>query len=77
MLTAAPEVLAAIRARAVASEEVFVVDMPASAHRTRVYDEFLAALAATSPGDLAASAVSIVGPRNQVAKLVKGLSLLG
>ena len=54
-----------------------ITSEPASAHRTRVYDEFLAELAGTKPGDLAASAVSIVGPRNRVAKLVKGLRLLG
>lgn len=77
VLTAAPEVLAGVRARAVASDGVFVVDMPAGAHRTRVYDEYLAELAGTKPGDLAVSAVSIVGPRNRVAKLVKGLALLG
>lgn len=77
VLAAAPQVLAEVRARAAASDGVFVVDMPASAQRTRVYDEFLAELAGTKPGDLAPSAVSIVGPRNRVAKLVKGLRLLG
>jgi hypothetical protein len=35
-----------------------------------------AELAGTKPEDLAVSAVSIIGPRNKVAKLVKDLSLL-
>lgn len=47
------------------------------AQSNRVYDDYLAELAGTKPGDLAVSAVSIIGPRNKVAKLVKNLSLLG
>ena len=50
--------------------------MPASAQSNRVYDGYLAELAGTKPEDLAVSAVSIIGPRNKVAKLVKNLSLL-
>jgi hypothetical protein len=76
VLTASPAALAGIRAQAAASDGVLVVDMPASAQSNRVYDGYLAELAGTKPEDLAVSAVSIVGPRNKVAKLVKNLSLL-
>lgn len=76
VLSASPAVLAGVRARAAASPGVLVVDMPHSAQATRVYGEYLATLSGTKPGDLAVTAVSIVGPRNRVAKLVKGLSLL-
>ena len=55
---------------------VLVVDMPASAQTNRVYDGYLAELAQTKPEDLAISAVSIIGPRNKVSKLVQNLSLL-
>lgn len=76
VLTASPAGLAGIRARAAASDGVLVVDMPASAQTNRVYDDYLAELAQTKPEDLAVSAVSIIGPRNKVAKLVKNLGLL-
>jgi len=69
VLAVSPADLAGIRARA-------VVDMPASAQTNRVYDDYLAELAQTKPEDLAVSAVSIIGPRNKVAKLVKNLGLL-
>jgi len=42
----------------------------------RVYDGYLAELAQTKPDDLAVSAVSIIGPRNKISKLVQNLSLL-
>ncbi|CAM4178969.1 DUF2000 domain-containing protein [Kibdelosporangium persicum] len=68
--------LAEIREKAVASEGVLVTDMPTIAQTTRVYREYMAALAETKPADLAACAIGIVGPRNRVSKLVKGLELL-
>lgn len=67
--------LAAVREKAVAPDTL-VVDMPAIAQETRVYDEFLARLAETKPADLDICAVSIVGPRNRVSKLTKRLELL-
>ena len=45
--SAAPEVLAGVRARAMASDGVLVVDMAGSAHRTRRYGAYLAGLAGT------------------------------
>ena len=77
VLTASPADLAGVRAKAAASDGVLVVDTPASAQVNRVYDGYLAELAQTKPDDLAVSAVSIIGPRNRVAKLVKNLSLMG
>jgi hypothetical protein len=75
VLTATAAGLAAIREKAVADHMV-VVDMPRSAQTNRVYDDYLAELAETKPDDLAASAVSIIGPRNKISKLVANLGLL-
>jgi hypothetical protein len=47
--------------------------MPAAAQATRVYDDYLRQVAKTQPDDLAVLAVSLSGPRNQVAKLVHRL----
>lgn len=76
ILTAEPHELAEVRAKAVASADVFVADMPVFAQTTRVYDEFLGELAETKPDDLAVCAISVVGPRNRVSKLVKRLELM-
>ena len=76
VLTAPAADLAAIRAKAAASAGLLVVDMPRSAQTNRVYDEYLSELAETKPEDLAVSAVSIIGPRNRVSKLVHGVSLM-
>ena len=65
-----------IRARAVADQGLLVVDMPQPAQTNRVYDEYLAELAQKNAADLAYHAVSIVGPRNAVDKLVGKLPLL-
>lgn len=76
VLAAPADRLGAIRAKAAASPGVHVTDMPAAAQATRVYDEYLDAVAA-APGDaLGYHAVSIVGPRNRVDKIVGRLPLL-
>ncbi|MET0134201.1 MAG: DUF2000 domain-containing protein [Kibdelosporangium sp.] len=75
VLAAEPAELAELREKAAASEGVLVVDMPASAQTNRVYDEYLAELAETKPADLATCAVSVVGPRNKISKLVKRFEL--
>jgi hypothetical protein len=75
VLTASSAVLAEIREKAAADGAV-VVDMPRIAQTNRVYDDYLAELAETKPEDLAANAVSIIGPRNRISKLVRNLSLL-
>jgi len=76
VLTASPAALAGLRAKAAATDGMLVVDMPASAQANRVYDGYLAELAQTKPDDLAVSAVSIIGPRNKVSKLLQNLNLL-
>jgi Protein of unknown function (DUF2000) len=70
------EEVAAVRARAASSQDVLVVDMPAAAQAHRVYDDYLAELAGTDPGDLGVCAFSLVGPRNRVDKITKKLALL-
>jgi len=74
ILGADAEQLAELRAKATGSDGVFVADMPAAAQLTRVYDQYLTAMAGDSAPDY--YAVSLVGPRNRVDKLVKRLDLL-
>jgi hypothetical protein len=76
ILAATREQLARLRTRAAESPGVYLADMPAAAQRTRVYDHYLDAVAASGPADLEYYAVSVIGPRNRVDKLVKGLPLL-
>ena len=75
ILTAPAESLTRLRARAAASEGVFVADMPGAAQETRVYDEYLSEMA-RSGAEMRYLAVGIVGPRNRVAKMVHGLEML-
>lgn len=65
-----------IRAKAVTKEGLFVVDMSKHAQASRSYDEFRAGVGTTEEGDLNYYAVSLVGPRNKIDKLVGGLPLL-
>jgi hypothetical protein len=76
VLAADAATLATLREKAGASDGVFVADMPEAAQRTRVYDEYLEEVAQTPGDQLRLGAVSVVGPKNRVAKLVKGLPLL-
>ena len=75
VLAAPAEALAAIRAKATAREDVLVVDMPEQAQSSRVYDEYLGQIAGTAAEEFGYLAVSLVGPRNRVDRLVGGLSL--
>ena len=76
VLAADPEALRTIRAKAAARPDFFVADMPAAAQETRVYTEYLAAVGSAKEGDLNYYAVSIVGPRNPLDKIVGKLPLL-
>lgn len=76
VVAASPEQLRAIRMKAAGSPDVFVADMPAAAQSTRVYDEYLSEVAATTTEGTELLAVSIVGPRNRVDRLVGRLPLL-
>jgi hypothetical protein len=66
--------LGEIRARAVESLGVFVADMPAPGQATRVYDEYLRQVGEADA--LTYHAISLVGPRNRIDKLVHRLGLL-
>ncbi|WP_405810095.1 DUF2000 domain-containing protein [Streptomyces sp. NBC_00210] len=77
VLAADAETVRALREKAGATDGFFIVDMPEHAQSTRVYDEYLDRLAGTKIEDLTYHAISLVGPRNQVSKLVGKLSLLG
>jgi hypothetical protein len=76
VLTADAATLRAIRAKAAARPDVFVADMPAAAQHTRVYRDYLTAVGQTRSADLDYYAVSIVGPRNPVDKMVGRLPLM-
>jgi len=77
VLSATSAQLAELGARTVGDVDLLVVDMPESAQTNRVYDEYLGQLATTATDGIARLAISIVGPRNRVDRLVKRLSLLG
>ena len=69
--------LSVIRAKAAESLGVFVADMPVAAQSTRVYDEYLRRVGESDAAALEYHAVSLVGPRNRIDKLVHRLPLLG
>jgi hypothetical protein len=75
ILAASSDELATVRAKAVASEGTLVIDMPAAAQLTRVYDEYLGSVAATHGDRLNYYAVGIIGPRNRVDRIAGRLSL--
>lgn len=66
--------LAAVRARAEAAVDILVADMPSIAQSIRVYDEYVEQLARTD--GVGYYAVSLIGPRNKVDKIVRKLPLL-
>ena len=68
--------LADLRAKALAADEVVVVDMPGSAQTNRVYAGYLTELAGTPADRLDLRAVSLLGPKNRVDRLTKRLGLL-
>jgi hypothetical protein len=76
VLAADAETLRALRAKAVASAGTFVADMPAAAQHTRVYSQYLNTVGENPRDALDYCAVSIVGPRNRVDKIVKRLPLM-
>jgi hypothetical protein len=65
-----------VRASAEAHPEVYVADMPLAAQETRVYDDYLTQLAGSAPDQIAYAAVSLVGPRKRVDRIVGRLKLL-
>lgn len=76
VLAADADTLRSLRAKGEAHEGTFVADMPAAAQDTRVYDEYLGVVSEAAPDDLAYLAVSLVGPKNRIDKLIGRLPLL-
>lgn len=76
ILVASPDQLVALRVKVDATEGLFVADMPAAAQETRVYDEFAERIAETPTSEVRALAMSVVGPRRDVDRLVRRLSLM-
>ncbi|KOG87299.1 hypothetical protein ADK38_26215 [Streptomyces varsoviensis] len=76
ILAADTATLSALRAKAAEKADVLVVDMPENAQNVRVYDQYLEQIAGTKAADLTYCAVSLLGPRNRVDKLVGKLPLL-
>jgi hypothetical protein len=75
ILAADQGALLILRTRAAARPDLLVVDMPAAAQATRVYDDYRTTLAATAPDALELLAVAIVGPRNPVDRIAGKLPL--
>lgn len=76
ILAASAETLREIRAKGVAHEATFVADMPGVAQATRVYDEYIDVMTGTDPATTEYLAVSLVGPKNRIDKLVGRLPLM-
>ncbi|MBI9115629.1 DUF2000 domain-containing protein [Sanguibacter suaedae] len=76
VLVADAATLRAVRAKAEAHELTFVADTPQAAQSTRVYDEYLTAVSGAIAAEIEYAAVSIVGPRNRVDKIVGRLPLM-
>jgi hypothetical protein len=76
ILAASSSQLAAIRSKAQVTAGVFVADMPSLAQSTRVYDEYLEQVSTTDTDELEYYAVSVIGPRNTIDKMVRKLALL-
>ncbi len=75
-LVATSEELQDLHDRALLLEDAVVVGFNEVARRSRTYAEYVEALAAAHPDDIDFVGLAILGPRNQVTKLTKRLSLL-
>ncbi|OJU59877.1 MAG: hypothetical protein BGO04_03485 [Microbacterium sp. 70-38] len=76
VLTADNAALLAIRAKAARRGDIFLADMPEAAQQTRVYDEYLDTMRSSDAEEITYVALSLVGPRNPVDKIVGRLPLL-
>ncbi|MFE3826928.1 DUF2000 domain-containing protein [Streptomyces sp. NPDC059092] len=76
VLVADSATLRTIRAKAASRADIFVADVPAAAQSTRVYSDFITAVGKTPTEDIDYCAVSVVGPRNPVDKIVGKLPLM-
>lgn len=76
ILSADAAKLRRVRAEAAARDDVFMADMPVIAQETRVYDDYLEQLRGLVHDDIAYAALSLVGPRKRVDRIVGGLGLM-
>lgn len=76
ILSADAEKLRRVRTKAAARQDMFVADMPMIAQETRVYDDYLDQLSRLSSDEIGYAAISLVGPRKSVDRMVGGLRLL-
>ncbi|PRY64324.1 uncharacterized protein DUF2000 [Glaciihabitans tibetensis] len=76
ILVADSTTLRAIRAKGEAHEGTFVADMPSAAQETRVYDDYVNALGSSDSDGIEYLAVSLVGPKNRIDKIVGRLPLM-
>ncbi len=76
ILAASAEQLAQIRARAIAAEDMFHADMPTVAQHSKLYDDYIEQMANAESDGVGYYALSVIGPRNRVARMVHKLSLL-
>jgi hypothetical protein len=76
VLTTDGATLREIRAKGLAHDATFVADMPEAAQSTRVYDDYLGAMTSSDPENIEYLAVSLVGPKNRIDKIVGRLALM-
>ncbi|MGP3976490.1 DUF2000 domain-containing protein [Streptomyces sp. 8N114] len=76
VLAADAATLRTIRAKAAAAPDTYIADMPTIAQRTLVFTDYQTAMGKTPAEDMDYCAVSIVGPRNRVSRLVGKLPLM-
>jgi hypothetical protein len=76
ILAAGTEKLRQVRDQAGGRDDLLVVDMPRAAQETRVYDDYLNRLATLAGSEIDYAAVSLVGPRKRVDRIVGGMGLL-
>lgn len=76
VLVADTGTLRTIRTKAAGRSDTFVADVPAAAQSTRVYSDFLDTVGRTRTEAMDYCAISIVGPRNRVDKIVGKLPLM-
>jgi hypothetical protein len=75
ILAADAEELKRLRTKATTRDDVHTVDMPEAAQTNRVYQDYLAELTDRPADELPLLALSVVGPRNAVDRLIGKLPL--
>ncbi|MFW5418676.1 DUF2000 domain-containing protein [Nocardiopsis sp. CNT-189] len=76
VLAADPATLRAVREKARTKAGVHVVDMPRSAQASSVYTHYVETLADIGAEEIEYQGISLIGPRNKIAKLTGRLPLL-